>query len=68
MPIREGESAKQFYSDKNYLTVWIDGQYQGALKRRIIEKPLLLSEAVYPPFASNDFSIDEKFDQTPFQI
>lgn len=68
MPIREGESAKQFYSDKNYLTVWIDGQYQGALKRRIIEKPLLLSEAVYPPFASNDFTIDEKFDQTPFQI
>lgn len=68
MPIREGESAKQFYSDTNYLTVWIDGQYQGGLKRRIIEKPLLLSEAVFPPFASNHFSIDEKFDQTPFQI
>ena len=43
MPIREGVTSNQFYSDKNYLTVFVDGDYQGKLMRRIFEKPLLLS-------------------------
>ena len=63
MPIREGATSSQFFSDKNFLTVFVDGDYKGQLKRRIFEKPLLLSQVT-----NNNFSIDEKFDETPFEI
>jgi len=68
MPIREGATANQIYSSNNYLTVFVDGEYHGELKRRVFEQPLLLSPAVYPPFASNYFAISDKFDSTPFKI
>ena len=63
MPIREGATSSQFFSDKNYLTVFVDGVYEGELKRRVFEKPLLLS-----PVTNNHFSIDEKFADIPFEI
>ena len=63
MPITEGESTNQFYSDKNFLTVYIDGEYKGEMKRKILEKPLLLS-----PVTNNNFSLNGKFDETPFEI
>ncbi|MBC7523588.1 MAG: cytochrome c biogenesis protein CcsA [Flavobacterium sp.] len=63
MPIREGATSNQFFSDKNYLTVFIDGQYEGQMKRKTIEKPLLLSQKV-----DCDFTISERFDKTPFKI
>jgi cytochrome c-type biogenesis protein CcsB len=63
MPIREGASSKEFFSDKMYLTVFVDGDYQGKMMRRIFEKPLLLS-----PVTSNDFSITENFAEVPFEI
>jgi cytochrome c-type biogenesis protein CcsB len=63
MPIREGEAANQIYSDKTFLTVFVDGQHDGAMKRRIFEKYLLFS-----PVADNDFDISEKFSDTPFEI
>ena len=63
MPIREGAVSNQVYSDKCYLTVFADGQYEGKLMRRIFEKPLLLS-----PVTNNDFSIDEQFADIPFTI
>jgi len=68
MPIREGATANQIYSSNNYLTVFVDGEYHGELKRRVFEQPLLLSPAVYPPFASNYFAISDKFDSTPFKV
>ncbi|MGC4039225.1 MAG: cytochrome c biogenesis protein CcsA [Flavobacterium sp.] len=63
MRIREGETSSQFLSEKNYLTVYIDGMYQSRMQRLTVEKPLLLS-----PVANNHFSIDKKFDTTPFEI
>ncbi|MGV3696900.1 cytochrome c biogenesis protein CcsA [Flavobacterium sp.] len=63
MPIREGEASNQFYSEKSYLTLYVDGIYQGKMMRRIFEKPLLLS-----PVTNNHFSIDGKFDDIPFEI
>ncbi|MEM0543286.1 cytochrome c biogenesis protein CcsA [Flavobacterium sp. j3] len=63
MPIREGASSNQFYSDKPFLTVLVDGEYQGKMMRRTFEKPLLLS-----PVTDNHFSIDEKFAEIPFEI
>ena len=63
MPIRENTSSNQVFSDKNYLTVFVDGEYQGKMMRRTFEKPLLLS-----PVTSNDFSINDKFADIPFEI
>ena len=63
MPIREGATEKVFYSDKTYLTVFVDGQHEGEMRRRTFEKHLLLT-----PVASNDFSISEEFSGIPFEI
>ena len=63
MPIREGKTEKIFYSDKMYLTIFVDGEYQGAMKRRVFEKPLLLS-----PVTNNSFSISDKFADTKFEV
>ena len=63
MPIREGATENVFYSDKMYLTVFVDGEYKGEMKRRIFEKPLLLS-----PVTNNNFSISEQFADTKFEI
>ncbi len=63
MPIREGASENRFYSEKTFLSVLVDGQYNGEMRRRVFEKPVLFSAAT-----GNSFSIREKFDQTPFEI
>lgn len=63
MPIREGAAEKQFYSDRVFLTVFVDGEHKGEMKRRVFEKPLLLS-----PVTSNDFSIDSDFSSIPFEV
>ncbi len=63
MPIREANSSNVFYSEKNFLTVFVDGLHDGQLKRRQFEKPLLLS-----PATNNYFSIKEKFSETPFNV
>ena len=63
MPIREGAAENQFYSDKMFLTVFVDGDYEGQMRRRVFEKSLLLS-----PVANNNFSISNNFANTPFEI
>ncbi|ESU28657.1 Cytochrome c assembly protein [Flavobacterium limnosediminis JC2902] len=63
MPIREGEVSNQIFSDKVYLNVFVDGQYNGEMKRRTFEKQLLMS-----PITNNDFSISESFADIPFEI
>src|SRR5690606_25381475 len=63
MPIREGATEKVFYSDKTYLTVFVDGDYNGEMRRRTFEKHLLLT-----PIASNDFSISDEFNGIPFEV
>ncbi|HAH54978.1 MAG TPA: cytochrome C biogenesis protein [Flavobacterium sp.] len=63
MPIREGNTENVFYSDKMYLSVYVDGDYQGGMKRRVFEKPLLLS-----PVTNNNFSISGQFADTKFDV
>lgn len=63
MPIREGESSSQVFSEKTQLTLFVDGQYQGALKRRIFEKPVLLS-----PVSTPTSSISDDFADIPFTV
>lgn len=63
MPIREGASENKLYSEKIYLTVFVDGEYKGEMKRRVFEKKLLLS-----PVADNDFSLSGDFADDPFNV
>ena len=63
MPIREGASEKQVFSDKTFLTMYVDGQYEGEMRRRTFEKPLLLSPAV-----NNSFSYNYNFNTIPFEV
>nr|WP_315146375.1 cytochrome c biogenesis protein CcsA [uncultured Flavobacterium sp.] len=63
MPIREGNTENIFYSDKMYLTVFVDGEYNGEMRRRVFEKPLLLS-----PVTNNNFSISDQFAETQFEV
>ncbi|MBE8724786.1 cytochrome c biogenesis protein CcsA [Flavobacterium hungaricum] len=63
MPIREGAAENQIYSDKTFLTIFVDGEYKGQPRRRVFEKNLLLS-----PITNNNFTIPGKFDETPFEV
>lgn len=63
MPIREGNTENVFYSDKAFLTMMVDGQYEGELRRRTYEKPLLLSQA-----ANSHFSYSNDFNRIPFEV
>ena len=63
MPIREGATENQFYSDKMFLTLFVDGEYKGEMKRRVFDKPLLLS-----PVTNNDFSLKGDFAENPFEV
>jgi cytochrome c-type biogenesis protein CcsB len=63
MPIREGESSNIVFSEKVYLTAFIDGNYKGELKRKTIEEPLILS-----PIAKQNISFKETFDQKKVKI
>ncbi|MGL4581452.1 MAG: cytochrome c biogenesis protein CcsA [Flavobacterium sp.] len=63
MPIREGETADQIFSDKTFLTVMTDGDYEGEARRRTFEKPLLFSSVT-----DNHFKIKEEFNGIPFEV
>ena len=63
MPIREGATENKVFSDKTYLSFFVDGDYKGQMKRRIFENPLLLS-----PVTNNNFSISDDFANIPFEI
>ena len=41
MPIREGATENQFFSDKLFLTAFVDGEYNGEMMRRTFEKDVL---------------------------
>ncbi|MEK6153592.1 cytochrome c biogenesis protein CcsA [Flavobacteriaceae bacterium 3-367] len=43
MPIREGNSEKVFYSDKTYLTAYVDGEIDGAPRRKRLEDDLIVT-------------------------
>ncbi|WP_169051687.1 cytochrome c biogenesis protein CcsA [Flavobacterium sp. H122] len=63
MPIREGATENQFFSDRTYLTLLVDSMHEGEFKRRTFEKPLLLSGAV-----DNSFTDEDKFGKIPFKV
>ncbi len=43
MPIREGNSEKVFYSDKTYLTAYVDGKINGEPRRKILQEDIIVT-------------------------
>lgn len=43
MPIREGNAENRFYSDKTYLTAFVDGEIDGSTKRRVLEDDIIVT-------------------------
>ncbi|UOB17252.1 cytochrome c biogenesis protein CcsA [Abyssalbus ytuae] len=44
MPIREGETENTFFSDNTFLTVYIDGEIDGEVKRKLLQDKILVTE------------------------
>ena len=63
MPIREGESSNTFLSEKTYLTVLVDGEFEGQALRKKLQKEVLLSEHV-----DNAFQVNDNFKEQDFVI
>ena len=63
MPIREGATENQFYSDKTYVTIFVDGEYNGEMRRRVFEKGVLFS-----PVTNNNFKISDNFNKKDFKV
>ncbi|MEQ3691565.1 MAG: cytochrome c biogenesis protein CcsA [Flavobacterium sp.] len=63
MPIREGATENVFYSDKTFLTVLVDGEYKGEMKRRPFEHNQYFSQVT-----NNDFTVKKEFNKIPFEI
>ncbi len=43
MPIREGNTESVFYSEKTFLTAYVDGEINGEPKRKILEAPIIVT-------------------------
>ncbi len=63
MPIRENATENRFFSDKTFLTIFVDGEHDGSMRRRVFEKPVLFSQRI-----QNAFSLSDNFDKIPFEI
>ncbi|MGB5943424.1 MAG: cytochrome c biogenesis protein CcsA [Leeuwenhoekiella sp.] len=63
MPIREGETASTFLSERPYLTVFIDGERNGEPQRRRVEREMNLSYRL-----NNDFIWNTDYDGKPVTI
>lgn len=63
MPIREDATENVFYSDKTFLTAFVDGDYKGEVKRKTFEHNQYFSQAT-----NNNFNIKNEFNSIPFEI
>src|SRR5690606_12037390 len=44
MPIREGATENTFLSEKTFLTVYVDGEIEGEMKRKVLQENILVTE------------------------
>ncbi|WP_421804091.1 cytochrome c biogenesis protein CcsA [Flagellimonas sp.] len=64
MPIREGATENVFYSDKTYLTAYVDGDINGETKRRVLEDDILVT----PEGKRSSLPWKSDFNGQPFTI
>lgn len=63
MPIREGAAENRIYSDKTFITIFVDGEYKGEPRRRTFQESVLFS-----PVTNNSFSLKNEFAAIPFEV
>ncbi|WP_420601414.1 cytochrome c biogenesis protein CcsA [Flagellimonas sp.] len=64
MPIREGTSENRFFSDKTYLTAFVDGEINGEVKRKVLEDDLIVT----PEGMKSTLPWKSDFNGQPFTI
>ena len=64
MPIREGSTENVFYSDKTYLTAYVDGKIDGKGMRKTIEREIMVT----PEALKSDLPWQEDYNGKPFQV
>ncbi len=64
MPIREGKSEKVFYSDKTYLTVYVDGEINGEPKRKTLQEDMIVTAEAM----KSNLPWDSDYNGQPFTI
>ena len=64
MPIREGATEHRIYSDKTYLTAYVDGEINGEAKRRVLEDAILVT----PEGMRGSLPWKSDFNGQPFSI
>ncbi|WP_339652720.1 cytochrome c biogenesis protein CcsA [uncultured Maribacter sp.] len=64
MPIREGKTEKVFYSDKTYLTVYVDGDIDGEPRRKVLEDDLMVT----PEAIKSNLPWQEDFNGEDFKV
>ena len=63
MLIREGETENRVYSDVPHITAFVDGDFQGEMKRKTFEK-----KKYFSPATNNNFTMKGEFNAIPFEI
>ena len=64
MPIREGKTEKIFYSDKTYLTAYVDGEIEGQPRRKTLQEDLIVT----PEAIKSNLPWDSDYNGKPFTI
>ncbi|SFU56550.1 cytochrome c-type biogenesis protein CcsB [Pustulibacterium marinum] len=63
LPLREGETADFYLSERTYLSVFVDGKINGEDRRKPLQDDFLFSE-----YANNDFTWKYDFNGQPFTV
>lgn len=64
MPIREGSTENLFYSDKTYLTAYVDGEVEGEMMRKELQDDLIVT----PEGLQSSLPWNFEFNGQPFTI
>ena len=64
MPIREGSSENVFYSDKTYLTAYVDGEIDGEPRRKTLQEDLIVT----PQAMKSNLPWKSDYNGQPFTI
>ena len=64
MMVREGETQNEFYSDKTYLTAFVDGEIDGRPRRKTLQEDLIVT----PEALKSNLPWKSDYDGQPFTI